>query len=91
MVRNHDGSLTTTQQGTADRVFVNQAANTLSVRLSASKLNTYLNSFSPAHANVGFGTTFCGLRAQSAGTVSGVALEDSTRGGTEFTIQNPAF
>ena len=89
VVRNHDGSLTTTQQGAADRVFVNQQANTLSVRLSSSKLNTYLTGV--GHATVGFGSTFCGLRAQTAGTVSGVALEDNTRGGTEFTIQNPTF
>ena len=87
VVRNFDGSLTTTPQGTADRVFVNQQNNTLSVRLSTSKLNTYLTGIK--HPTVGFGSTFCGLRAQTAGTVSGLALEDYTRGGTEFTIQNP--
>ncbi len=89
VVRNFDGSLTTTPQGTVDHVYVNQLNNTLSVRLSTSKLNTYLTGI--GHPTVGQGSTFCGLRAQTAGTVSGAALEDATRGGTEFTIQNPTF
>ena len=84
-VRNFDGSTTDTVVGNADRGFFNQQNRTISVRISSAKLNAVL-----AAANrptVGFGSVFCGLRAATS-LASTVALEDTSRGGTEFTISN---
>jgi hypothetical protein len=91
-VRNSDGSTTDTAQGTADRGFVNQSNQTISVRISANTLNTYLDSIHAGDASkhIQFGSVLCGLRGHSFQTnSSGLALEDYTRGGTELKIGNP--
>ncbi len=85
-VRNFDGSTTDTIVGNADRGFINQQNKTITVRLSTTKINAILTA--NGRPTVGFGSTFCGLRGSSS-AVNAVALQDATRGGTEFTIQNP--
>ncbi|MBV9656762.1 MAG: hypothetical protein JO295_01505 [Verrucomicrobia bacterium] len=90
-VRNSDGSLTDTTQGTASRGFINKPNNTLSVRMSVNTLNTYLDSVhnGDASKHISFGSVLCGLRGHSFESQSGgIALEDLTRGGTEFKIGN---
>jgi hypothetical protein len=85
-VRNFGGGIDLTERGDADRAFFNSQNRTISVRISSSKLNTYLSGL--GHSTIGFGTVFCGLRGETS-LATGIPLEDSTRGGTEFTIGNP--
>lgn len=82
-VRNSDGSLTNTMRGTADSVSFDTIHNTISVRVSVTKLNTYLASVS--HPLLQSGSALAGLRG-SAFDTSGVAKEDSTYGGTQYTL-----
>lgn len=84
-VRNFDGSTTDTVVGNADRGFFNQQNRTISVRLASTKLNAILTA--AGHPTVGFGSVFCGLRAATS-LASTIALEDISRGGTEFVISN---
>jgi hypothetical protein len=84
-VRNFDGSTTDTVVGNADRGFFNQQNRTISIRISSAKLNAILTA--AGHPTIGFGSVLCGLRAETS-TVTPIALEDFTRGGTEFTISN---
>ncbi|MGZ5004973.1 MAG: hypothetical protein ACXWG7_05385, partial [Chthoniobacterales bacterium] len=90
-VRTSSGFTTDTDQGPADFVFFNQSNKTISVRIRASVLNTYLATLPGSHPAIGFGTVLCGLRGNTTELVgSGVdPLEDETRGGTELTIGNP--
>jgi hypothetical protein len=82
VVRNFDGSLTRTLGGTADSGSFNQANRTITVTISQSKLNTYLASVSrPALVEH---SVLCGLRGDAAS--ASLALEDATRGGTQFTL-----
>lgn len=71
--------------GNADRGFFNQQNRTISVRITSVKLNAILSAAN--RPTVGFGGVFCGLRAAMS-LASTVALEDISRGGTEFTISN---
>jgi hypothetical protein len=86
-VRNFSGGITTTSRGAADSGVFNSSTRQISVTISLSKLNTYLSSIS--HKQIASGATICGLRGQAVETnSSGIALEDYTRGGTEFKIAN---
>lgn len=82
-VRNSDGSLTNTMRGTADSVSFDTIHNTISVRVSVSKLNAYLASI--GHPLLQSGSVLAGLRG-SAFDTSGTAKEDSTYGGTQYTL-----
>jgi hypothetical protein len=85
--RNFSGGISTTQVGTADSGAVNKLVRQISVRIAVSKVNAYLTSI--GHPTIGVGTTLCGLRGNAFQTDSlGLALEDYTRGGTEFTFTN---
>ncbi len=86
-VRTFSGGTTTTSQGAADGGSFNSSTRQISVTVSLSKLNTYLASIH--HKQIASGATMCGLRGQTFETSSsGIALEDFTRGGTEFKIAN---
>jgi hypothetical protein len=85
--RNFSGGIDTTQQGTADSGAVNKLVRQISVRISVAKLNAYLSAH--GRPTIGIGSTLCGLRGNAFQTDSlGLALEDYTRGGTEFTFTN---
>jgi hypothetical protein len=85
--RTFSGGISTTQVGTADSGAMNKLVRQISVRIAVSKLNAYLSSV--GHPAIGVGTTLCGLRGNAFQTDSfGIALEDYTRGGTEFTFTN---
>jgi hypothetical protein len=99
VVRTFSGSLTTTIQGTADSGSFNRAEGTISVRVSAAKLNAFLDSElaanggpdgeNPArYSHIAAGTVMCGLRGEAfeENTSGGLANEDATRGGTEFIV-----
>jgi hypothetical protein len=84
-VRNFSGGINTTSRGAADSGAVNSATRQISVSISLSKLNAYLSSV--GHTAIGSGATMCGLRGEAFQTnSSGIALEDYTRGGTEFAV-----
>jgi hypothetical protein len=86
-VRNFTGNIVATQQGAADTGAINKLVRQITVRISLAKLNTYLSSV--GHPQIGIGSVLCGLRGNAFQTDSlGLALEDYTRGGTEFTITN---
>ena len=80
-VRNSDGSLSYTMQGAADSGAFNTVNNTITVKVSVSKLNAYVTHGPP----IGVGTTLCGLRGQTF-TSQVNAKRDIARGGTQFTI-----
>lgn len=86
-VRNFSGGIDTTQRGAADAGAINKSVRQITVRISLAKLNTYLSSVN--HPQIGINSVLCGLRGNAFQTTSfGLALEDYTRGGTEFTITN---
>ncbi len=88
-VRNSDGSSTDTKVGTADAGAFNRLVKQISVRISTSKLNTYLNSV--GHPTIGVGSIMCGLRGHAYITDpvgENITLQDITRGGTEFSVAN---
>jgi hypothetical protein len=91
--RNFDGSTTDTTGGAADVGFFNTTNGTITVRVSASKLNPTLLTRGHTLITTSPSTTFCGLRGRATETVSNgtgrSAIFDLTRGGTEFTIGNP--
>ena len=99
VVRNFDGSTTNTVQGTADSGSFNRATRTISVRVSSSKLNTFLDTekaangadpVNPArYTHIVAGTVLCGLRGEAfeENNTGGDVIEDATRGGTELAIQ----
>jgi len=82
-VRNQDGSLTYTNQGAADYGLVDPATNTITVKVAASKLNPFVTQGPP----IGAGTVLTGLRGFSYTSVNSNARNDTTPGGTQFTIQ----
>lgn len=83
--RNFSGGINTTAVGTADSGGFDSVSGQITVTISVSKLNAYLTSVH--HKLIKGGAVMCGLRGQSFQTnTSGIALEDYTRGGTEFTI-----
>jgi hypothetical protein len=82
-VRNFNGGTTDTIVGEADSGTIDQTNFTITVNVSASKLNAILSS--AGHALIGKRSVLCGLRGQSY-ELSDLALEDFTRGGTEFSV-----
>ena len=82
-VRNFDGSTTDTVVGTADSGSINQTNLTITVGVSATKLNAILTA--AGHPLIAKHSVFCGLRGFSFEADS-LALEDFTRGGTEFKV-----
>lgn len=82
-VRNFDGSTTDSVVGDADSGSIDQTNFTVTVNVSASKLNAILTA--AGHAILKKNSVLCGLRGRSF-EVSSLALEDFTRGGTEFTV-----
>jgi hypothetical protein len=83
-VRNFDGSTTDTVVGDADSGTINQTNFTITVNVSATKLNDIL--IAAGHPIIAKRSVLCGLRGRTF-EVSSLALEDFTRGGTEFTVQ----
>lgn len=82
-VRGTDGSLTYTSQGTADSGSLDPTTNTITVKVSASKLNPFVTHGPPIAA----GSVITGLRGSSFVTTSSDVRRDTTFGGTLFTIQ----
>ncbi len=83
-VRNFDGTTTDTVVGDADFGSFDQTNRTITVRVSTTKLNTILTA--AGHPTIVSGSTLCGLRGRTF-EVSSAALEDFTRGGTEFKVK----
>ncbi len=63
-VRSSDGTVSYTQRGTLNRGAFNPANNTITLRVSAAQLNTYLTSI--GHTPIHSGTVLTGLRATCA-------------------------
>jgi hypothetical protein len=82
-VRNSDGTLTYTTQGAADSGSFDPVNKTITVKVSASKLNPFVTHGPP----VGAGSVLAGLRGQTF-TSNANAKRDIARGGTQFTIGN---
>ena len=82
-VRDFDGGTTDTIVGTADSGAIDQANSTITVTVSAAKLNDILSA--AGHNLIARKSVFCGLRGFSF-LVDSLALEDYTRGGTEFSV-----
>jgi len=80
--RGSDGSLTYTPVGTADGGFFDTRNKKITVRVSLGKLNR-LVTHGPA---LGSGSVLSGLRGETTGSASGVALSDATYGGTQFNL-----
>lgn len=89
----HRGFVAYTDKGTADGGSFDQATNTITIKVSLSKLNGVL----PAgHAPVGPGSILVGLRGNTYTTGDDNAADrndraksDVTRGGTQYTIDSP--
>ena len=81
-MRNSDGSITYTPQGTADSGVFDSVHNTITVRVSVNKLNP-----KTAHgAAIGSGSVLAGLRGSAFTTASADGKRDIARGGTQFVI-----
>ena len=83
-VRNFDGSTSDTVVGDANFGSFDQINRTIKVRVSTTKLNAILTA--AGHPTIVTGSTLCGLRGRTF-EVSSLALEDFTRGGTEFKVK----
>jgi hypothetical protein len=83
-VRNFDGSTTDTIVGNADFGSIDQANRKIAVRVSTTKLNAILTA--AGRPSIVSGSTLCGLRGRTF-ELSSLALEDFTRGGTEFKVK----
>ena len=81
--RTSDGSLEYTSRGDADSGSFNLLNKTITIKVSASKLNPFVTKGPP----IGIGSVLTGLRGQTF-TTGANAKTDITRGGTLFTIQN---
>ena len=79
--RLHDGTLAYTTRGDADSGSFNLLNKTITIKVSASKLNPFVTK-GPA---IGVGSVLTGLRGQTF-TAGSNAKTDITRGGTLFTI-----
>lgn len=77
-----DGALSYTTRGTADSGSFDMANRTITIKVSASKLNPFVTK-GPA---IGLGSVLTGLRGQTF-TSGQNAKTDATRGGTLFTVQ----
>jgi len=82
-VRNFSGSTTDTVVGDADSGSISTTNFTVTVNVSTSKLNAILTA--AGHKTIGKKSVLCGLRGFSY-NLDSLALEDITRGGTEFTM-----
>ena len=82
-VREFNGSTTDTVVGDADSGSIDTTNFTVTVNISATKLNAILTA--AGHPTIGKGSVFCGLRGFSF-DLSSLALEDITRGGTQFSV-----
>jgi hypothetical protein len=83
-VRNFDGSTTDTVVGNADFGSIDQPNRTITVRVSTTNLNAILTA--AGRPGIVSGSTLCGLRGRTF-ELSELALEDFTRGGTQFKVQ----
>ena len=83
-VRNFDGSTTDAIVGDADFGSINQANRKITVRVSTTKLNAILTA--AGRPMIVSGSTLCGLRGRTF-ELDASALEDFTRGGTQFKVQ----
>jgi hypothetical protein len=82
-VRDYDGGTTDTIVGNADSGAIDQASSTITVTISAAKLNALLGA--AGRKLIAKRSVFCGLRGW-AYLVDSLTLEDYTRGGTEFSV-----
>lgn len=82
-VRDFDGGTTDTVVGDADSGSFDIANFTITVNVSIAKLNAVLSA--AGRPSIARGSVFCGLRG-FAFELSSLALEDATRGGTEFKV-----
>jgi len=82
-VRNFSGSTTDTVVGDADSGSISTTNFTVTVNVSTAKLNAILTA--AGHKTIGKKSVLCGLRGFSY-NLDSLALEDVTRGGTEFTM-----
>jgi hypothetical protein len=83
-VRNFSGSTTDTIVGNADFGSIDQANRKITVRVSTTRLNAILTA--AGRPRIVSGSTLCGLRGRTF-ELSELALEDYTRGGTEFKVK----
>lgn len=81
--RTSDGSLAYTTRGNADSGSFNLLTKTITVKVSASKLNPFVTKGPP----IGTGSVLTGLRGQTF-TIGANAKTDMTRGGTLFTMSS---
>ena len=79
--RDSDGSLTYTTRGAADSGSFDLINKTITVKVSASKLNQFVTK----GPQIGIGTVLTGLRGQTFTNGANVK-RDETRGGTLFTV-----
>jgi len=82
-VREFNGSTTDTVVGDADSGSIDTTNFTVTVNISTTKLNAILTA--AGHPTIARGSVFCGLRGFSF-DLSSLALEDITRGGTQFSV-----
>ena len=82
-VRNFSGSTTDTVVGDANSGSISTTNFTVTVNVSTAKLNAILTA--AGHKTIGKKSVLCGLRGFSY-NLDSLALEDVTRGGTEFTM-----
>jgi hypothetical protein len=82
-VREFNGSTTDTVVGDADSGSIDTTNFTVTVNVSTAKLNAILTA--AGHPTIGRKSVLCGLRGFSY-DLNSLALEDVTRGGTEFII-----
>jgi hypothetical protein len=83
-VRNFNGSTTDTIVGDADFGSIDQTNRKIAVRVSTTKLNAILTA--AGRPRIIGSSILCGLRGRTF-EVSDLALEDFTRGGTEFKVK----
>jgi hypothetical protein len=84
VTRGTDGKMTSTVVGPADSGAIDPTSNTITVKLSASKLSPLVKHGGPVVA----GTILTGLRGSTtASTSSGAVMSDTAPGGTQYTIQ----
>jgi hypothetical protein len=83
-VRNFSGSTTDTIVGNADFGSIDQTNRKITARVSTTRLNAILTA--AGRPRIVSGSMLCGLRGRTF-ELSELALEDYTRGGTEFKVK----
>ncbi len=87
-VRGFDGSITYTDRGAADSGAFDAASKTITMKVALSKLNTILTA--AGRPILQRGSILAGLRGQAFTNGQGNNVKiDSTRGGTQFTLNFP--